>query len=560
MNIRQKTFLSFFTIIALMLVLIVVALFGMDSVQRTSRQLYENGLRPTAVLVSLEEFTQHTRVSMLQAILNEDVSYTVTAAKNLEQIHVLSEQYSQFEMDDEMLEAFEQFVQLWGKFEERVRINTELIENGEYTMAYEGLKIGGPLFQSAIDQLHQLVKLNDAYAEQLISQSNNSNQQLRVTLLAGGVLVVLLGIAVSLLYSRYITNSIIRVVDQVGRIADGNLAVEDITIRSKDELARLADGINQMKRSLHRLVIMLSDASQQVASSSEQLTASSQQSTSAIQQVAELAQQTAEGAEKQTARLHEVTSSMNEGSVHIERMDQSCEDMLIRSKQTIDQSITGSQKVDQVTEQMRNISQTIDITAQSISSLAAKSSEIGEIIQQIKAIANQTNLLALNASIEAARAGEQGRGFSVVASEIRKLAEQSSLSSERTSMMIGEIQQETEQVVDSGRQAAIAVSQGVETIEQLNESFAGIRQSIQSVSEVIQEVARSVKLLKEQNAIMVEHVQAAYQISGEVTAATQETSAASEEQLATIEEIASSSETLSQLAEELQELIERFKI
>jgi len=497
---------------------------------------------------------------MLQAVMNEDVSYTAKAADNLEQIKLVSEQYSSFVMDEEVLQVFEQFVELWAKFDERVRINIGLITDGNYSMAAQGLKIGGPLFQSAVDQLHTLVKINEAYAQELISRSESSNQQLRTILLAGGIIVILIGIAISLLFSNYISRNIIRAMKYVEQIAEGNLAVDDITIKSKDELAHLADGLNQMKHSLHKLVTMMADASQQVASSSEQLTASSQQSTSAIQQVAELAQKTAEGAEKQSVSLHEVTRAMNDGSVHIERIDRSCDDMLIRSQQAIEQSINGTKMVDQVTSQMKNISDTISVTAQSINSLATKSAEIGEIIEQIKSIANQTNLLALNASIEAARAGEHGRGFSVVATEIRKLAEQTRISSDRTSAIIGEIQQETDQVVSSGQRAAEAVSEGVGTIEALNQSFGGIRHSIESVSEAIHEVTQSVKLLTEQNAIMVEHVRAVNQISGEVTGATQETSAASEEQLATIEEIAASSETLSHLAEELQELIEQFKI
>jgi methyl-accepting chemotaxis protein len=560
MSIRRKTFVAFFTVIFLMLVLIVISLYGMDTVNLASKQLHQNGLRPTAVLVSLEEYTQNTRVSMLQAVMNEELSFTARAADNLEQIRLLTEEYSGFVMNEEMQQAFEEFVQRWGKFEERVRINIGLIENGDYGLALEGLRLGGPLFQSAIDQLHLLAEYNEAYAEQLVSRSVISNEQLRYILLGGGLIVILIGIAISLLYSRYISRSIVRAMRHVDQIAEGNLAVEDLSFRSRDELAQLANGLNQMKRSLRHLVTMMSDASQQVASSSEQLTASSQQGTSAIQQVAELAQRTAEGAEKQSARLQEVTRAIDDDSDLVERIDRSCEDMLVRSQQAIDQTMSGTHMVDEVTARMRNISHTISVTAQSITNLANRTAEIGEIIQQITEIANQTNLLALNASIEAARAGEQGRGFSVVAAEIRKLAEQTRLSSERTSAIVGEIQQETGQVVASGRQAAMAVGEGVETIEGLIEAFGGIRHSIQSVSEVIREVAQSMKLLKEQNTRMVEDIRAVHRISGEVTGATQETSAASEEQLATIEEIAASSETLSHLAEELQELIRQFRI
>ena len=100
MSIRRKTFVAFFTVIFLMLVLIVISLYGMDTVNLASKQLHQNGLRPTAVLVSLDEYTQNTRVSMLQAVMNEELSFTARAADNLEQIRLLTEEYSGFVMNE----------------------------------------------------------------------------------------------------------------------------------------------------------------------------------------------------------------------------------------------------------------------------------------------------------------------------------------------------------------------------------------------------------------------------------------------------------------------------
>lgn len=560
LNLRRKMQLSYFSIMGIFVLIILGLVVGMNLIQNNAKNIYEDGLRPTSLLVSLEKLTQNTRVSMMQSVIEEDVSYAKSAEHNLQLIQDTIDQYAQFHMTDETLQAFQDFVKLWEIYAEQVKANIKLIQTGQYKEALEELRLSMTFFQRAVDQLDVLTEYNEAYAETLIVDSELNYRWLLILILAGCLIAVMFGLVISRLFGHYVLDHIFAVLNHLQEMAKGNLTMKDIPLKSKDELAQLVNGTNQLRQSLYRLVAKMAEAGEQLAASSEELSASSQESTRTVQQMAEMAHETAEGAEKQSASLQEVTAFLQQGATHIQQIDRSCQNMLQRSQQALEQTDAGTQMVHRATKEMNNISVTMNTAANSIASLRDKSTKIGEIILQITEIANQTNLLSLNASIEAARAGEHGQGFSVVANEIRKLAEQTRYSSEQTTAIIQEIQKEMQQVVQSNRQATEVVRTGGRTIEDLNTSFQGIRSAVQSVSEIIQEIVQSVRSLTAQSVDTIRNIQVVNQISGEMTANAQETSAASQEQLAAIEEIAASSETLSKLAEELHEMIEQFKI
>src|SRR5690606_34595288 len=107
----------------------------------------------------------------------------------------------------------------------------------------------------------------------------------------------------------------------------------------------------------------------------------------------------------------------------------------------------GRAALETITEQMDQILRTVSTSGQAVEDLGERSQRIGEIVDAISAIAEQTNLLALNAAIEAARAGEQGRGFSVVAEEVRKLAQGSAQAASQIAALVDGIRQDVERAL-----------------------------------------------------------------------------------------------------------------
>lgn len=182
--------------------------------------------------------------------------------------------------------------------------------------------------------------------------------------------------------------------------------------------------------------------------------------------------------ESQMNKALELIKETNESTSKLYTQGESVLDI---TNNAIKESIKGKESVEDVIKVIEKLNvETRDIQ-ESINSLGSKLIEIEEIAKIINGIASQTNMLALNAAIEAARAGEHGKGFSIVATEVKKLAEMTGESSSNISQLIANINVETKNVLNSVEKNTLAVSEGVNTskdalikIENLFNSFSTV--------------------------------------------------------------------------------------
>ncbi|MDI3328337.1 MAG: methyl-accepting chemotaxis protein [Alicyclobacillaceae bacterium] len=382
----------------------------------------------------------------------------------------------------------------------------------------------------------------------------------RNRVIAFGVAGLVVAIAVSWAVASRMAAPLLQVAHVAKRVAQGDLQVEEVQCRAKDEIGELAQSINAMVENLRALIRKVSQASEHVAAASEELFASAEQTVEVTNRITAVVQEVAGGAKSQVRQSEESATAVGEMAAGTQRIAESATLVSQSSVETASRAEEGNERVQKAVHQMDSIRASVQESASAISLLEQRSKQIGQIVEVISGIAAQTNLLALNAAIEAARAGEHGRGFVVVAEEVRKLAEQSKQSADQIAGLIQTIQEETKRSVEAMDMVTREVRSGIQAVQEAGEAFEHILNSVRNVADQIQEISAATQELSagaEEISTTVEHMA---QVAKESMGATEKAADASEEQLAAMQEVSSSAHSLSRMAQELQDLIHRFKV
>ena len=261
------------------------------------------------------------------------------------------------------------------------------------------------------------------------------------------------------------------------RIAYGDLST-DVRLNPGDKTSLLA-GMKDMQESLRKLISDITGSAGRLESAAGDLLRASEE-------VGVRAGQQSESAAAMAAVVEEMT-------VSIDQVAQNAKDAHGISQDAGDVSERGTQIIQNAADEMLKISDAVRASSGIIEELGQQSDQITSIVNTIREIADQTNLLALNAAIEAARAGEQGRGFAVVADEVRKLAERTSLSTTEIADMVGKIQSGTRNAVSSMETGVKQASKGVELANEAGRSIVTIRDGAMRVVSVVNDISSSIR-------------------------------------------------------------------
>ena len=410
------------------------------------------------------------------------------------------------------------------------------------------------------DVLVELKAIQEVNMDKTREELNTSVATANIFTLILTILSVIVGILVSHFISRSIARPIKKVTHGLAEIADGNLTIEPIIIKNKDEVGEMATTFNRMSNDLQRIVTGVRDSSMQLAANAEELSASSEESLASSQMVATSAESQMVASEEQVKQMATSMQSMTGLQDGVAQIASSNEDMLKATDSVRILVTQGSSVVTNVATQMDTIHATFNETTEIMKNMAKHSNEIQNITSLITDISDQTNLLALNAAIEAARAGEYGKGFAVVAEEVRKLAEQSKNSASEIESMVQLIQSASGSAVKAITAGGDKVEEGiVQTTESLN-VFQQIETSVDDVVQKVESVTTAISHIQDMASTVTESVQQVQTLATQAADGASDTSAATEQQLAANEEITTNAQSLADLAEKLQNEVSHFRI
>jgi methyl-accepting chemotaxis protein len=257
-------------------------------------------------------------------------------------------------------------------------------------------------------------------------------------------------------------------------IAGGNLRV---SVKPQSDKDVLGNAFATMVQSLRRTTTELAEGANVVASSASEILA-------ATTQVATVTAETATAISETTTTVEEVKQTGHLSS-------QKAKTVLESSQKATEVARIGRNSVETAVEGMKRIQAQMESIAASVVRLSEQSQTIGEIIASVNDLADQSNLLAVNAAIEAAKAGEQGKGFSVVAQEIRTLAEQSKQATAQVRNILSDIQKATSAAVMATEQGSKAVESGVKQSTEAGESIRALAETIAEAAQAATQIAAS---------------------------------------------------------------------
>ncbi|RNB85601.1 methyl-accepting chemotaxis protein [Brevibacillus panacihumi] len=385
----------------------------------------------------------------------------------------------------------------------------------------------------------------------------------QLELLKSSSIVLIFVILIVLIVQFFTTKRMLAPIQDIqqafAKLSNGDFSVS-LQIRKKDELGMLANDFNKMVTDVREIMSKVKQTSDDTAHASKELLQIIELTHATTNETTLSMKEVASGAQTQVARSEESGTAIEEMAIGIQRIAESASEVSESATKTFTESETGAGYIQKTLEQMALIQSSVANSALSVKNLDEKSKEIETIVSAITAIADQTNLLALNAAIEAARAGEHGRGFAVVADEVRKLAEQSTMSAQQIIQIIQETKDDTREVIDTMDIVTNNVDAGVQIVKETGTLFSGILKEIKHVTEQIHEVSA----VSEQLSAGSEEITAAFQenisIARQAEVAASNMTKAANEQLENMEHMSQSMNQLLEKTTELKQMLNTFKM
>ena len=323
----------------------------------------------------------------------------------------------------------------------------------------------------------------DDIDDYLTTMKAQIDAEIRTTLLfivgIGAAMVVLCAILATI-FATSLTRPLSQVCSALQDMSrgDGDLT-QRLTVTTNDEVGHLAEGFNGFVDKIHSVV--------------RDVTVAVDELSSAATRMSEVVSSTQKEVGEQRGETEQVAAAIHEMATAVQQVADSAGHAASSAAEADHAANNGLNIVSSTIESIGELADGVNSSADVIEKLHSDADQIGTVVNVIKDIADQTNLLALNAAIEAARAGEQGRGFSVVADEVRSLANRTQQSTEEIQQMIEKLQVGARQAVSAMNQSRDSSNETIRRAQSTSESLESITSSVITISEMNTHIATAVE-------------------------------------------------------------------
>ena len=491
MGIGTRMSLAFCLVVFLLAAVAAVGVSAMGHMNDAMRQAVEQRLLRVIDLNHVKERALTIGITARDAAMTEDAALVTQNAAKIDKLR--GEVSATLEDLGKVLEAsgrpelkamFEQLTQARAAYNGQLDLVMRQLAGGEYDGARAGLGVTMSAAQAAyFSKLDEVAESGRKLAVAAVKEASSEYEFTRNLLIgmsaAAAIIAALLGIGLT----RSVTRPANQALDAAEALAQGQLG-HAIHVRSQDEMGRMLGALERAFGQLGVLVRGIQQASGSIDTAAREIASGN----------TDLSQRT----EEQAASLEQTAASMEQLTSTVRQNAENARQANQLAVSASDVAIEGGRVVRSVVDTMEGISKS--------------SARVAEIIGVIEGIAFQTNILALNAAVEAARAGEQGRGFSVVAAEVRSLAQRSSSAAKE----IGElINGSVRQVQDGARQVEVAgktMDDIVGAVRRVTDIMGEISAASAEQTAGIEQVSLAITQMEtvtQQNAALVEEASAA---------------------------------------------------
>jgi len=370
------------------------------------------------------------------------------------------------------------------------------------------------------------------------------------------------GAAIGFFLSRELTRTFQGLRSATEQISRGDLTTRvglPENARFPDETNDLGHSIQRMARNLRDLVEHVQRTGDSVSSAAHELTRAAEGASQSTGEISSTVSDLARSVAEQQKLLNDANRLMHEIAVALERNADRAREAFGFAAEANQKAHSGVDVARLAIEKMRLVFERVEQSVTRVFTLEEKTRHVNQITALITSVAHRTNLLSLNASIEAARAGEAGRGFSVVAEEIRKLAESAGQSAEEISKLIAEIQTDTQAVADEMRESSLGVREGREDVDTIAHSLEHIRSAVGEAATRAEEIFQGTDLQTQDIERMVAAMDEVAKVAEHNAVVIEGVENTSGQQLGSMSEMVAASGTLLGLAEELQGVLRRLE-